>query len=73
MIPISELSTLETSITADGIPQAKGINYRMHPADAAARPAVMELAAGKRLLVFAFACPSSGVPVHWAAEQNDPA
>jgi poly-gamma-glutamate capsule biosynthesis protein CapA/YwtB (metallophosphatase superfamily) len=119
--PDFRIINLETSITANGTPEPKGINYRMHPdnigciaaaqidccvlannhivdwgirglqdtlgalelariatagagrdADAAARPAVLELTTGKRLLVFAFACPSSGVPVHWAAEARRP-
>jgi len=30
-------------------------------------PAVLDLGGGARLLVFAFACPDSGVPRHWAA------
>ena len=38
----------------------------------AGRPAVLTLAEGTQLLVFAFACPSSGVPVHWAAEIGRP-
>ncbi|KQU93266.1 poly-gamma-glutamate biosynthesis protein [Mesorhizobium sp. Root695] len=119
--PDFRIINLETSITADGIPEAKGINYRMHPdnlgcitaaevdccvlannhvadwglnglkdtvqalgrtgiatsgagvnAEKAARPAVLTLAAGMRLLVFSFACPSSGVPVQWAAEKGRP-
>jgi len=36
-------------------------------ADAAAAPAVMELAGGGRVLVFAYAMESSGVPPGWAA------
>ncbi|CDX18177.1 conserved hypothetical protein [Mesorhizobium sp. ORS 3324] len=112
---------LETSVTADGKPEPKGINYRMHPAnwgcitaadidccvlannhvadwgsaglrdtlrvvqhaglatagagldaDTAAAPAILEAAPGKRLLVFAVACLSSGVPEHWAAAKNRP-
>lgn len=112
---------LETSITADGVPEPKGINYRMHPdnlgcltvaeidccvlannhiadwgpasledtlralqatglatagagldPDSAARPAVLDARPGKRLLVFAFACPSSGIPAHWATERERP-
>jgi poly-gamma-glutamate capsule biosynthesis protein CapA/YwtB (metallophosphatase superfamily) len=39
--------------------------------DAAARPAVLE-ARGYRLLIFAFACPSSGVPAHWGAAEGQP-
>jgi poly-gamma-glutamate synthesis protein (capsule biosynthesis protein) len=117
--PDFRIINLETSITADGKPEAKGINYRMHPdnvgciaaaeidccvlannhvadwgpgsledtllalqragiatvgagndADAAARPAVLEQAVGRRLLVFALACPSSGVHAHWAADKG---
>lgn len=119
--PDFRIVNLETSITADGTPEAKGINYRMHPenigcitaagigccvlannhvadwgpgslkdtllalqeagiatagagrdARSAARPAILEQAAGRRLLVFAFGCPSSGVPTDWAAEENRP-
>ncbi|WP_276315534.1 CapA family protein [Mesorhizobium jarvisii] len=119
--PDFRIINLETSITADGMPEAKGINYRMHPdnlgciaaaevdccvlannhvadwgvdglkdtvealdrngiatsgagvdAEEAARPAVLTLAAGMRLLIFSFACPSSGVPVQWAAEKGWP-
>lgn len=119
--PDFRIINLETSITADGIPEAKGINYRMHPdnlgciaaaeidccvlannhtadwgqsglkdtvealgragivtsgagvnAEEAARPAVLTLVAGTRLLVFAFACPHSGVPAHWAAGKGRP-
>lgn len=40
--------------------------------DAAARPAVIDLTTGKRLLVFAFGCPSSGVPGRWAAGPERP-
>ncbi|BCH24568.1 CapA family protein [Mesorhizobium sp. L-8-3] len=117
--PDFRIINLETSITADGIPEAKGINYRMHPdnvgciaaadidccvlannhirdwgpgslddtllalqragiavagagrdAHAAARPAVLERASGRRLLVFAFGCPSSGIPTGWAAGED---
>jgi poly-gamma-glutamate capsule biosynthesis protein CapA/YwtB (metallophosphatase superfamily) len=119
--PDFRIINLETSVTADGIPEAKGINYRMHPdnigciaaaqidccvlannhvgdwgltglqdtietlgragiatagaggdTDAAARPAVLELTAGKRLLIFALACLSSGVPIHWTAGTRRP-
>ncbi|MDX8479543.1 CapA family protein [Mesorhizobium sp. VK24D] len=119
--PDLRIINLETSVTADGQPEPKGINYRMHPAnvgciaaadidccilannhvadwgsaglkntlraiqqaglatagagldaDRAAAPAMLEGAPGKRLLVFAFACPSSGVPDHWAAATNRP-
>ncbi|MDX8499294.1 CapA family protein [Mesorhizobium sp. VK4C] len=117
--PGLRIINLETSVTADGKPEPKGINYRMHPAnlgciaaadidccvlannhaadwgpaglrdtlravqhagfatagagldaDAAGSPAVLEAAPGRRLLVFAFACPSSGVPEHWAAGER---
>jgi poly-gamma-glutamate synthesis protein (capsule biosynthesis protein) len=119
--PDLRIINLETSITSDGMPEEKGINYRMHPdnvgclaaanidccvlannhvadwgqgsledtllalqragiattgagrdALAAARPAILEPATGRRLLVFAFACPSSGVPVHWTAGAKRP-
>lgn len=119
--PDLRIINLETSVTADGQPEPKGINYRMHPAnlgciaaadidccvlannhvadwgpsslkdtlltlhraglatagagldaDAAASPAVFDAMPGKRLLVFAFACPSSGVPVQWAAGKERP-
>lgn len=119
--PDLRIINLETSITADGMPEPKGINYRMHPAnlgcitaaeidccvlannhigdwgpgsleetlralqgarlatagagldpDSAAGPAVLEARPGKRLLVFAFGCPSSGVPAHWAAGRERP-
>jgi poly-gamma-glutamate capsule biosynthesis protein CapA/YwtB (metallophosphatase superfamily) len=33
----------------------------------AAAPAILEVPAKARVLVFAFACPSAGVPHHWAA------
>ena len=117
--PDFRIINLETSITANGMPEAKGINYRLHPdnlgcisaaqfdccvlannhiadwglsglkdtldaleradiatagagmnAAAATRPAVLETGLGRRILVFAFACPSSGVPNHWAAETS---
>jgi poly-gamma-glutamate synthesis protein (capsule biosynthesis protein) len=117
--PDFRIVNLETSITADGKPEAKGINYRMHPdnvgcitaaeidccvlannhvadwgldslddtllalqragiavagagrdAYAATQPAALEQVAGRRLLVFAFACPSCGIPAHWAADEG---
>lgn len=119
--PDLRIINLETSITGDGLPEHKGINYRMHPgniecldaakidccvlannhvadwgleslkdtllalqtagiasagagldADAAIRPAVLQAGSGKRLIVFAFACISAGVPEHWAAGRNLP-
>ncbi|WP_087001947.1 CapA family protein [Rhizobium sullae] len=119
--PDLRIINLETSVTADGTPEPKGINYRMHPdnlhcivaagidccilannhtadwglrgmkdtllalqgarlatagagldADGASRPAVLETVPGRRLLVFAFACPSSGVPANWAAGKERP-
>lgn len=119
--PDLRIINLETSITADGKPEPKAINYRMHPdnvgciaaaeidccvlannhtadwgldglkdtllallqagiatagaggdADAAMCPAALETVPGKRLLVFAFACPSSGVPAAWAAGKSRP-
>lgn len=118
--PDLRIANLETSVTARGTPEAKGINYRMHPgnlgcitaaridccvlannhvldwgaagladtlaglaragiasagagasAAEAARPAVLE-ARGARLLVFAYALPSSGVPGHWRATEDRP-
>jgi poly-gamma-glutamate synthesis protein (capsule biosynthesis protein) len=113
--PDLRVINLETAVTAGGTPEAKGINYRMHPANlpciTAARidccvlannhvldwgrdgltdtlgalhgaglrtagagagraeaPAPAALpAAGGRLLVFAYGCPSSGVPEDWTA------
>jgi len=41
-------------------------------AEAAEAPAVIELGNGRRLLVFAAAHPSSGVPEHWAAQIDQP-
>ncbi len=38
----------------------------------AAAPAVLEAAAGTRLLVFAFGAASSGIPAAWAAERTRP-
>ena len=119
--PDLRIINLETSITAGGKPDPKGINYRMHPdnlgciaaaeidcctlannhiadwgleglkdsllalqragiatagagldADAAMRPALLDKVPGKRVLVFAFACPSSGVPASWAAGKGRP-
>lgn len=118
--PDLRIANLETSVTADGTPEPKGINYRMHPSNLpclaearidccvlannhvldwgaggltdtldalhragiatagagttrseAAKPAILE-APGARLLVFAYGCPSSGVPVHWAADRSLP-
>ncbi|OCP15066.1 CapA family protein [Ensifer sp. LC163] len=115
------IANLETSITANGVPEAKGINYRMHPdnigclaiakidccvlsnnhvadwgmpalsdtvrylaqagiasagagdnAEAAGRPALLHAAAGRRVLVFGFGCPSAGVSAHWAARRQRP-
>ena len=119
--PDLRIVNLETSITAGGAPEPKGINYRMHPgnigcltaarldcctlannhvldwgtsglldtlgalhaariptagagreASAAARPALLRSPDGARLLVFAFACSSSGVPLHWRAAHDRP-
>lgn len=119
--PDLRIANLETSVTADGWPEAKGINYRMHPdnlgclsaarldccmlannhvadwgmkslsetvehlaragiasagaggdVDQAARPAVLHTRSGGRVLVFAFGCPSAGVPSHWAAGNGRP-
>ncbi|MFW6092873.1 MAG: CapA family protein [Pseudomonadota bacterium] len=39
---------------------------------AAARPAILPLPGGIRLLVFAYAMPSSGVPATWAATEDRP-
>jgi poly-gamma-glutamate synthesis protein (capsule biosynthesis protein) len=117
--PDLRVVNLETSVTADGTAEAKGINYRMHPgnlpclaaagvdccvlannhvldwgvagladtlaalaeagiasagaglAAAATRPAALRAGRG-RLLVFAYACPTSGVPAHWAAGDDRP-
>jgi poly-gamma-glutamate capsule biosynthesis protein CapA/YwtB (metallophosphatase superfamily) len=119
--PDLRIANLETSVTAGGEPEPKGINYRMHPgnigcltaarldccvlannhvldwgtqglvdtlealdaagipaagagldAAAAARPAVLRAPEGGRLLVFACACSSSGVPPHWRASPDRP-
>jgi poly-gamma-glutamate capsule biosynthesis protein CapA/YwtB (metallophosphatase superfamily) len=119
--PDLRIANLETSVTAGGEPEPKGINYRMHPgnigcltaarldccvlannhvldwgmeglvdtlealeaagvasvgagrdATAAARPAVLRAPGGGRLLVFACACSSSGVPPHWRAAHDRP-
>lgn len=119
--PDLRIINLETSVTAGGFPEPKGINYRMHPAnigclaaagidccvlannhvadwgeesltdtldglhnqglattgagreiEAARRPANLAAPNGRRVLVFAYACPSSGVPVHWAARADRP-
>lgn len=119
--PDFRIINLETSITDDGRPEPKGINYRMHPGNigcitaaevdccvvannhvldwgtiglfetiatleragvavagagvdrnAAAAPAILQGSDGSRLLVFAFACSSSGVPEHWAAGPDQP-
>ncbi|HEU0222333.1 MAG TPA: CapA family protein, partial [Paracoccaceae bacterium] len=114
--PDLRIVNLETSITAGGVPEDKGINYRMHPGNTgcltaagidccvlannhvldwgpagladtldalaaagiarvgagrdaaeAAAPAVLELPGGRRVIVLAYAWPSSGVPAHWQA------
>ncbi|WP_246226381.1 CapA family protein [Chelativorans xinjiangense] len=119
--PDLRIINLETSVTADGRPDAKGIHYRIHPdnigcitaakidccvlannhvadwgmggladtviylaeagiasvgagsdAQAAGQPAILYSKQGRRVLVFAFACLSSGVPVHWAAGAGRP-
>jgi len=120
LAPDLRIINLETSITADGTPEPKGINYRMHPdntpavaafkpdacvlannhvadwgpesvtdtldalaaaglayvgagrnAEQAARPITLN-ANSARLRLFAVACPSSGVPEHWAAGTETP-
>ncbi|HUJ38428.1 MAG TPA: CapA family protein [Hyphomicrobium sp.] len=38
----------------------------------AAAPAVLEVDAKARIVVFAFACPSAGVPIRWAARSDAP-
>jgi poly-gamma-glutamate synthesis protein (capsule biosynthesis protein) len=114
--PDARIVNLETAVTTSPDAWAKGINYRMHPANlpclsaaginacvlannhvldwgydglaetarvlneagmstvgagedlvAAQRPASIEIPGGSRLLLFAFALPSSGVPAEWAA------
>ncbi|WP_049622320.1 CapA family protein [Frateuria defendens] len=114
--PDWRIVNLETSLTADGQPAAKGIHYRMHPTNVgclavagidccvlannhvadwgprgltdtldtldaaglahagagrdaaeAMRPAVLAGTNRQRVLVFAAASPSAGVPQHWAA------
>ena len=119
--PDLRVINLETSITKSESPLSKGINYRMHPANAgcllaagidccvlannhvldwgveglletldtlseagiatagagrtadeAARPAVLEIAAGCRVLVFSLGSTTSGVPAGWAATKSRP-
>ena len=41
-------------------------------ADEAARPAVVEIARGRRILVFGFGSASSGIPAGWAATESRP-
>ncbi len=41
-------------------------------ADSAGRPAFLRSVRGSRILVFAFACPSAGVPSHWMAGAKHP-
>ncbi len=120
-VPDLRIVNLETAITADGRPEPKGINYRMHPAnigvltafsidcctlannhlldwgeeglidtletldragirhagagrdaEEATAPAILEVPGRGRVLVFAFALPSSGVPPGWAAGPGRP-
>jgi poly-gamma-glutamate capsule biosynthesis protein CapA/YwtB (metallophosphatase superfamily) len=54
--------------------QAAGIRVAGAGADseAAAAPASLPLKQGTRVLVYAFACPSSGVPADWAARADRP-
>jgi poly-gamma-glutamate synthesis protein (capsule biosynthesis protein) len=119
--PDARVVNLETAVTTSGDWIAKGINYRMHPANvaclaaaridccvlannhvldwgraglletldvlaregirtagagrdlaAAAAPAAVPLGGGGRLLVFAFALETSGVPPDWAATGDAP-
>jgi poly-gamma-glutamate synthesis protein (capsule biosynthesis protein) len=119
--PDARIVNLETAATQSDNWQPKGINYRMHPANAgclraaaidccvlannhvldwgeaglretlqtlaaagiraagagpdhaaAAAPAVLPLAGTGRVLVFAFATDSSGVPAEWAAGATSP-
>jgi poly-gamma-glutamate capsule biosynthesis protein CapA/YwtB (metallophosphatase superfamily) len=119
--PDARIVNLETAITQSDDWQPKGINYRMHPANAgclraagidcallannhvldwgedglretlqslaaagiraagagpdrtaAAAPAVLPLAGARRVLVFAVATASSGVPPEWAAGATTP-
>jgi poly-gamma-glutamate synthesis protein (capsule biosynthesis protein) len=41
-------------------------------ADEAARPAVFEITGGRRVLVFDFGSPTSGIPADWAATESRP-
>jgi poly-gamma-glutamate synthesis protein (capsule biosynthesis protein) len=119
--PAARIVNLETAVTQSDDPEAKGINYRMHPANAAClsaakidccvlannhvldwgiagltetlrtlekagirtagaganraearSPAELPLEGGGRVLVFALAAETSGVPPHWAAATNRP-
>ena len=119
--PDVRIVNLETAVTRSDRPEAKGINYRMHPgnlpcllaagidccvlsnnhvldwgreglcetlevlhdagvktagagrdAEAAAAPAVLPVPGKGRVLVYGFACPSSGVPSDWAATASRP-
>jgi len=119
--PAARIVNLETAVTRSADWEPKGINYRMHPANAgclraaaidcavlannhvldwgvagldetlqtlaasgigaagagadraaAAAPAVLPLAGKARVLVFAFATASSGVPADWGAGEASP-
>jgi len=61
------LETLQTIEGADIATAGAGRNF-----DEAARPAVFRLPGGVRVLVFAFACRSSGVPSGWQARPDGP-
>ncbi|HEY0720244.1 MAG TPA: CapA family protein [Gammaproteobacteria bacterium] len=61
------VETLEV-LTAAGVRTA-GAGHNQAAAEA---PAVIELAEGSRLLIFAFGLPSSGVPAEWAATAEQP-
>jgi poly-gamma-glutamate synthesis protein (capsule biosynthesis protein) len=119
--PDARIVNLETAVTHSTAYEAKGINYKMSPANvpvitvagvdccvvannhvldwgrsglietlstlelagvrcagagrsaaAAARPAVLDMRKGTRILVFGFASPCSGVPRDWAAGAGKP-
>jgi poly-gamma-glutamate synthesis protein (capsule biosynthesis protein) len=119
--PAARIVNLETAVTQSDAPEAKGINYRMHPNNVAClssaridccvlannhvldwgisgltetlqtlekagiktagaganridarAPAELPLEGGARILVFALAAETSGVPPHWAARTNRP-
>jgi len=119
--PDARIINLETALTRSTLPEPKGINYKMNPANlgaitaagidccvvannhvldwgcsglldtlcaleqakvhyagagrdssSAAAPAILEVHAKARILVFAFGCPNAGVPRRWGAAPDAP-